>query len=1254
MLAAFRTILKKKGAADVDGWVADCDATLRAAIRTDAVWVNRYQCFLEMDKATRPSEDDAAKHLFSLMKSRDDYFLTVLAEDAKDRNFSQTCGIWISINWGVGQKSDDGQIIRILKRLSAVSPRSVVGRSGSQALAAMLAACPDANGDDAESLYAAIGWRGRPSKARLAVGRMVDASSVKKEMWDRFLETAKEECEKRKVARKESVPGWATALKKQLPAVVGLPFQPAAGRSHHYEHATMLSFAARRVSQIHTKAKQAEAERQSFGAEQSRMALVPAAAKTWLDRYVQDRSDSSGAADGYQLRRRAVSNWSEVTSAWQRCSTSDDRIAAVREMQADWEKPGDSQLFEAIAADDGRCVWQGRDGRPDSDILINYVRSTVADDDAVRFKVPAYRHPDPLRSPSFLAFGNSQWTIDYSAQSEAQARRKSIAKLKGSAKQAEKAKEHLASDADLHHVSLVLWKATALAGENYRWQSKRFEREMSLASVKGLEGIPVARADRFGRASAGAGPFIVSAITLDDAWNGRLQAPRRQLEDLARAADAKELPYDDESKWPKSLKQRLEHIGWFLSHSARLTPSGPWLDYVQKGLPDGWQWATGRDGPYLFRADNKERKGRAKFILSRLPGLRVLSIDLGLRTSAAAAVWEVVPGRAVTAAKRDASEVSEGDLYCIAKDASRTQVFRRIGDSAWARLDRQFLIKLDGEKSAARHATGEEWKAVQDLRRWLGCAPEPARRRHPAVDRLQQSAVRLCQLGLRRLGDIARVSYLLTSDKRPTMGGRNLSLDREGRIASAQDALVIWHTLASSDEFVDAEMKNLWSQFVGDAPPLAAGLTKKQKVALRDELRSAAERLAGNKSAGKAIADVWRQREGEWRARLRWLRSWIVPRFSKKTSAGRVPVARNVGGLSLDRISTIRSVYQVLRAFSSKPEPKNLRAGVERIEEAASKKLRPEFGRRMLEKMERLRENRVKQIASRIVEAALGVGSESVAHWEKGRKRPSRPIDDPRFSPCHAVVIENLDNYRPDDKRTRRENRSLMTWAARAVRKYLMEGCQLHGLYLREVSPSYTSRQDSRTGCPGMRCNDVPIAELVAQGGWYERQLARAAEAVKDGKATSRQMLMLRMAEAATSGRARRPFMRLISPGGQVFVAADARSPSRNGIHADMNAAANIGLVALLDPDWPGSWWRLLCDPSSGKIDDSKLTGSACLPVDVALLEAAETKGKTLVNAWSDPEAGAVRRRKWQHSREFWGDVESRVLNELASWNVRR
>ncbi|NBV88707.1 MAG: hypothetical protein EBR88_04200, partial [Betaproteobacteria bacterium] len=326
-------------------------------------------------------------------------------------------------------------------------------------------------------------------------------------------------------------------------------------------------------------------------------------------------------------------------------------------------------------------------------------------------------------------------------------------------------------------------------------------------------------------------------------------------------------------------------------------------------------------------------------------------------------------------------------------------------------------------------------------------------------------------------------------------------LNEEGRIQAAQDALSIWHSLASSEEFVDESLRVLWEAHVGSVPALAAGLTKKQSQQVRDDLRPAAERLCGSAALGRELSALWRQRSDEWARRLRWLRDWIVPRFDRRMKGERVRPARDVGGLSLDRIATIRGVYQVMRAYISRPEPTNLRAGVERMERAAAKKLRPEFGRRMLAKMERLRENRVKQIASRIVEAALGVGSEDRLHWEKGRRRPPKVIADPRFAACHAVVIENLENYRPDDKRTRRENRGLMNWAARAVGKYLAEGCELHGIYLRSVSPSYTSRQDSRTGCPGLRCNDVPVQELTNSGGWVGRLVARAEQARRQATA---------------------------------------------------------------------------------------------------------------------------------------------------------
>jgi IS605 OrfB family transposase len=398
------------------------------------------------------------------------------------------------------------------------------------------------------------------------------------------------------------------------------------------------------------------------------------------------------------------------------------------------------------------------------------------------------------------------------------------------------------------------------------------------------------------------------------------------------------------------------------------------------------------------------------------------------------------------------------------------------------------------------------------------------------------------------------------------------------------------------------------------------------------------------------LAALWGERSAEWGKRLRWLRDWVIPRFSKRTNGERVRLARKVGGLSLDRIATIRGVYQVMRAYASRPEPTNLRAGVERLEKAAAQKLRPEFGRRMLAKMERLRENRVKQIASRIVEAALGVGSEDPLH-RKGRKRPTAAIAGPRFAPCHAVVIENLENYRPDDKRTRRENRGLMTWSARAVHKYLAEGCELHGLYLRQVSPSYTSRQDSRTGSPGLRCNDVPANELANPQGWIGRLVVRAEEAVKDGAASPRQKLLVTLAEAFRNGEITSSAVRVIVPGGQLFVAADSASPSARGIHADMNAAANIGLVALLDPDWSAAWWRLPCKTATGEVDETKVGGSAAVPVGRAILDPSAEAGKGYVNAWSDPQEKAVSRREWVDTKAYWRGIEERVIEILRVWN---
>ncbi len=290
----------------------------------------------------------------------------------------------------------------------------------------------------------------------------------------------------------------------------------------------------------------------------------------------------------------------------------------------------------------------------------------------------------------------------------------------------------------------------------------------------------------------------------------------------------------------------------------------------------------------------------------------------------------------------------------------------------------------------------------------------------------------------------------------------------------------------------------------------------------------------------------------------------------------------NMGGLSLTRIATFTEFRRALLQFRTAGTPwGRIEVGThgeprfECDEDGTPRIIKREvpekYAKALLGVIERLREQRVKQLASRIAEAALGIG-----RIEPGKNRdPKRPSDRVDAS-CHAIVIENLTNYRPEETRTRRENRQLMAWSSSKVKKYLFEACQLHDLNLHEVQAGYTSRQDSRTGAPGVRCADVPVAEFLTAP-WWRREVNAAKAKTKNNKGTERDRYLCALEEkwSAANEATRRtaPPVRIPVDGGEIFVSTDPSSPAAQGTQADLNAAANIGLKALMDPDWTGKWW---------------------------------------------------------------------------------
>jgi hypothetical protein len=546
-----------------------------------------------------------------------------------------------------------------------------------------------------------------------------------------------------------------------------------------------------------------------------------------------------------------------------------------------------------------------------------------------------------------------------------------------------------------------------------------------------------------------------------------------------------------------------------------------------------------------------------------------------------------------------------------------------------------------------------------------------------SVDELMSAAVRAMRLALKRHGDRARVAFAMMAEFKPMPGDRKYYFNeardastgddeasrRGKRVEFLQDALSLWYDLFSSRGWKDDAAKVLWDERLATLPgyqtpeEIAEDLTgverKKKRKENRDKLRAAAEALAAGDQLREKLHEDWKKRwesdDEQWNKEVRWFKDWVLPRGK----AGDDPGIRHVGGLSLTRLATLTEFRRKVQVgFFTRLRPDGTRA-----------KTKESFGQAALDALDRLREQRVKQLASRIVEAALGIGRIKIPNGGKTPKRPGKAVD----APCHAVVIESLTHYRPDDLRTRRENRQLMTWSSSKVKKYLAEACQLNGLHLREVPAGYTSRQDSRTGAPGIRCQDVPIKEFM-QSPFWRKQVAQAEKKGADDKGDARERFLVDLnakwrgqTEAAwkSAGSARVPLK-----GGELFVSADPRSPAAKGIQADLNAAANIGLRALLDPDWPGRWWYVPCRAGSSEPAPDRIKGSEAfqgvqsLPADGAapagskagMGHSKKNKGKTpkeIENLWRDPLSEGLAAGRWKQTQAYWNDVQYRAVQLL-------
>ncbi len=224
----------------------------------------------------------------------------------------------------------------------------------------------------------------------------------------------------------------------------------------------------------------------------------------------------------------------------------------------------------------------------------------------------------------------------------------------------------------------------------------------------------------------------------------------------------------------------------------------------------------------------------------------------------------------------------------------------------------------------------------------------------------------------------------------------------------------------------------------------------------------------------------------------------------------------------------------------------------------------------LLDRSNRLREQRVYQTAHLILAEALGMKLKNPAevnnkkarrlevdlHGEYERRKDKAGNIYPR---CSVIVLENLERYKTSQERTRTENSRLMKWAHRAIVEKLEDMCKPFGITIMLVDPAFSSRFDSFTGLPGVRVNSVSrdFEKQYPYNKWIN-------DKTKKGDDTQLARDIKSLVKLFESNQQFKDTLLLAVEGGKEFLPVSGSNKDiRN---ADINAAVNIGLRAVADP----------------------------------------------------------------------------------------
>lgn len=538
-------------------------------------------------------------------------------------------------------------------------------------------------------------------------------------------------------------------------------------------------------------------------------------------------------------------------------------------------------------------------------------------------------------------------------------------------------------------------------------------------------------------------------------------------------------------------------------------------------------------------------------------GFTVLSNDLGQRSAGAWALLKVTCWMPDT--KRPVRSIGHDGTHEWFAEVLKSGMYRLPGEDQQVQSNGRWIPEKSGK--TGRMANGDEYNAAISLAKkllgtesdeaagsWLGSKVERS------FPELNDQLIKIANRRLTRLSTYHRWSCFspekLDDPKRKTnvIDGQIVELD-----AYQDKEILVWKELLKSGDF------NAFRDQAGRA-----------FETLRSDLENHLINLANLTVPLRQKLWTWQPRPGDSK-----YGDLVMVDFEDSH-----PKVRGQRGLSMPRLEQLDGLRRLfLRYNRSLDREKHTPAKFGRADEGRDS---GEPCQALLDKIDRIKEQRVNQTAHLILAQALGV-----------RLRPHQFSDDERRDrdihgeyekidgrePVDFIVIEDLSRYLSSQGRSPSENSRLMKWAHRAVRdKLKMLAEDPFGIPVVESVPAYSSRFHAHpsNGQPGSRLHELhelttyqiqSLENLAAKTDSKERHRAKAAaDLLEQFKAIRpendrRKELNRNRAKGVPS----LPLFTLYFPkaGGPLFLAVRDGNP----VQADLNAAINLGFRAIAAPD---------------------------------------------------------------------------------------